>query len=104
MKQLEMLVVNENGQLEVDWSSLELLTNAEFVKEVKRHMRSNFAGSTAELVEINETDNYVNVYIADANYYIAVSFMKRINSISVNMVNIGEIRTFVNHLTKKGWW
>lgn len=93
-----MLFVNESGQVEINWESLELITSEEFIKKVRSY------SLTGEIFEVNQSEFYVNVYIMDANYFINVHYSKSTGYVSSDMVNIGQVRSFVSHLEKKGWW
>jgi hypothetical protein len=62
----ELYFTNENGQVEINWESLELLTSAEFVENIKFDLSdwSTFGNCPMDKIfTVRVSNNYVNVVL-----------------------------------------
>jgi hypothetical protein len=81
----ELFVVAENGQVEVNWESLELLTSAEFVEVIKEQLSdwSDFGQCPSKrLFSIEVIAHWVAVVLVDwqGAFVLIYDFDKRDNS------------------------
>jgi hypothetical protein len=96
----ELYTINENGQLEINFDSLELITSKEFIKKVNFFLTES---PSSEVIEVYTSKNFVNVLIYSTLSYITVSYLGITESVSTNHVNLHELKSFHKHATGKGW-
>jgi hypothetical protein len=96
----ELFIVIEDGQVVVNWESLELVTSKEFIEKVNSIL---FESPSAEIIEVYTTKNFVNVLIYSTLSYITVSYLGITESVSTHFINLHELKKFHSHATGKGW-
>jgi hypothetical protein len=74
IKMTELYVVAENGQLEINWESLELITNAEFIEAVQYELNDGY--ELKQLDTQGENTNYfiVTAYLFNGSQMTVVNF------------------------------
>lgn len=83
-----MLVVGENGQMEINFEALELITNSEFVNVVKLIL--NRQKNNCKLFVENKF-GVVSVYIKDKSYMWKISFDIALVVISKNFIDFNDV-------------
>lgn len=67
----ELYSVNNNGQLEINFDSLELITNVEFVKQVKNSIKYG-----EELLSVEVQSQHVTVVTGDSKFITINEFFR----------------------------
>lgn len=89
MENLEMLVVNENGQMEINFEALEMVTSSEFVLTVKKVIFD--MGSSLKNIDITNDSSFCFVHLHTSDLLITISYTQRNNSIDFTFAGRGKI-------------
>ena len=98
MEKLELLVEGANGQMEINFESLELLTSAEFVSRIKSQLDMG-----AELFSIDNYKSFVDVKLFNCGRFSIYNFSKGLKITDITFVNAYEVREMYAKLEKTGW-
>lgn len=88
MENLEMLVVNENGQMEINFEALELIASTEFVENVKELI--DFHGNAAN-IKIRNFEYSVTVYLDYGDCGMSLWYVKDRGKIYHDIMNYKDM-------------
>lgn len=97
---IEMLTFDENGQGVIDFDSLEMITNEEFVLDIKISLDLNW-----QICAIEKLDGYVTVYLQlYGNRIKTLMYVKEKNHIITSSFSKFDMEVAVNILGGKLEW
>ena len=97
---IEMLTFDENGQGVIDFDSLEMITNEEFVEDIKISLDLNW-----QICAIEKLDGYVTVYLQSyKNRIKTLMYVKEKNHIITSSFSKFDMEVAVNILGGKLEW
>lgn len=90
-----MIRVGENGQLYIDFDSLEAITSTEFVEQVKRDVNRSILSARVNV----DPGYYVVVYLFDkSGFFIQHTFSVRTGWMDRKLINLHDFYTMAEML------
>jgi len=102
MENLEMIKVSENGQMYIDFESLESITNAKFVYEIKEDIKIyEGLGRVIDDIEMEIFTNSVSVFIKIENRILVFHYYKNTNRIEKTSITKMDLELFCKMFSKE---